>query len=258
MLLAAKGSEIEPDRVKADEARVMQAYARRERFVPGAQYSSFNAGTLLIEQELECHLLSGLARFVRPSLDGQVGREPLDNKDILEVGCGRGLRLQNLIRWGARPDRLFGLDLQPARIAEARRLLPASVNLSTGNATQLDFAQQRFDLVFLFTVFSSILDHDVRKTAAQEMLRVLKDGGCIVWYDFHVNNPRNPDVRGVKKAEVRRLFPDCRYHFDRITLVPPVARALAPHSAALCRLLASAKIFSTHYLTFITKTEPLV
>jgi ubiquinone/menaquinone biosynthesis C-methylase UbiE len=129
------------------------------------------------------------------------------------------------------------------------------VNLSAGNATQLDFAQQRFDLVFLFTVFSSILDHDVRKAAAQEMLRVLKGGGCIVWYDFHVNNPRNPDVRGVKKAEVRQLFPNCSYHFDRITLVPPVARALAPHSAVLCRLLASAKIFSTHYLAFITKAE---
>jgi ubiquinone/menaquinone biosynthesis C-methylase UbiE len=256
--MSTKGPEIEQARIETEETRIMRAYADRERVVPGTRYSCFNSGTLLLEQELERHILAGLRRFVRTSVDDQTGREPLDDKEILEIGCGRGLRLQNLIRWGARPERLFGLDLQPARIAEARHLLPESVNLSTGNATQLQFAKQQFDLVFLFTVFSSILDHGVRKAVAQEMLRVVKAGGCIVWYDFHVNNPRNADVRGVKKAEVRQLFPNCRYHFDRITLVPPVARALAPHSVALCRLLSSVKILSTHYLAFITKTEPSV
>jgi ubiquinone/menaquinone biosynthesis C-methylase UbiE len=256
--MSARGPEIEPAQIKTEEARIMRAYADRQRSVPGTQYSCFNSGTLLIEQELERYILAGLGRFVRTSAEGRGGHEPLDDKQILEVGCGRGLRLQNLIRWGARPEKLFGLDLQPTRIAEARRLLPESVHLSSGNATQLQFETQKFDLVFLFTVFSSILDHGVRTGVGQEILRVLKAGGCIVWYDFHVNNPRNPDVRGVKKAEVRELFPHCQYHFDRITLVPPVARALAPHSATLCRLLSSAKIFSTHYLAFITKTEPSV
>lgn len=234
----------------------MRAYADRERSVPGTQYSCFNSGTLLLEQELERYILAGLARFGQTSAEGLGEQEPLDDKEILEVGCGRGLRLQNLIRWGARPEKLFGLDLQPARITEARRLLPEAVNLSVGSATQLHFETQKFDLVFLFTVFSSILDHGVRTAVAREILRVLKAGGCIVWYDFQVNNPRNPDVQGVKKAEVRQLFPNCCYHFDRITLVPPVARALAPHSPTLCRILSSAKIFSTHCLAFITKTGP--
>jgi SAM-dependent methyltransferase len=251
--MAAEEPEIEQARAKAEEARIVQAYARRQESVVGSLYSFFNLGTLLIEQELERHLLSGLLRFARTAPDVQRGREPLQDRDILEVGCGRGSRLQNLIRWGASPDRLFGLDLQPARIAEARRVLPESVRVSTGDATQLDFANEKFDLVFQFTVFSSILDREVRKAAAREMLRVLKDGGCIVWYDFNVDNPRNPDARGVKKAEVRHLFPNCRYHFSRITLAPPVARALAPCSVALYRLLSSAKIFSTHYLVFIER-----
>ncbi len=253
--MAGEGPEIEQARAKAEEARIMHAYARRRQSVPGSLYSYFNLGTLLIEQELERHLLSGLWRFARTNPDDQCGPDPLHDKDILEVGCGRGSRLQNLIRWGALPERLFGVDLQPARIAKARRVLPESVRVSTGDATQLDFADAKFDLVFQFTVFSSILDRDVRKGAAREMLRVLKAGGCIVSYDFNVNNPRNPDARGVKKAEVRQLFPDCRYHFSRLTLAPPVARALAPRSSALCRLLSSAKIFSTHYLVFISKTE---
>jgi hypothetical protein len=37
----------------------MQAYARREESVRGSLYSYFNLGTLLLEQELERHLLSG-------------------------------------------------------------------------------------------------------------------------------------------------------------------------------------------------------
>jgi len=37
------------------------------------------------------------------------------------------------------------------------------------------------------------------KKIASEMLRVLKVDGITVWYDFHMNNPQNPDVRGVKK-----------------------------------------------------------
>lgn len=255
VLMAAERPKIEPARAKAEEARIMQAYARRKQSVAASLYSYFNSGTLLLEQELERHLLSGLWRFARTALDDQLGREPLCDKDILEVGCGYGARLQNLVRWGASPEKLFGLDLQPARIAQARHLLPACVTVSTGDATELAFANESFDLVFQFTVFSSILDHEVRKAAAREMLRVVKASGCIVWYDFYVNNPRNRDARGVKRTEVRELFPNCRYHFDRVTLAPPVARALAPHSAVLCRLLSSAKLFSTHDLAFITKTE---
>ena len=99
------------------------------------------------------------------------------------------------------------MDLQEERIATARALLPNSVTLKSGSATRIDFSDQTFDLLFQSTVFSSIFDNAVRQQIANEMLRVLKPDGCIVWYDFHVNNPLNPDVRGVKKGEVKRLFP---------------------------------------------------
>jgi hypothetical protein len=34
------------------------------------------------------------------------------------------------------------------------------------------------------------------------MVRVLKPEGLILWYYYHVNNPSNPDVRGVKCREI--------------------------------------------------------
>jgi hypothetical protein len=39
-----------------------------------------------------------------------------------------------------------------------------------------------------------------------EMARVLAANGVIVWYDFSVNNPRNPHVRGVKLTEILELL----------------------------------------------------
>jgi len=62
-----------------------------------------------------------------------------------------------------------------------------------------------FDVVTQFTVFSSILDPDLKEQVAQEMIRVTKPGGYILWFDFFVNNPFNHDVRGIGKREIRGL-----------------------------------------------------
>jgi hypothetical protein len=56
---------------------------------------------------------------------------------------------------------------------------------------------------------------------------------------------------------IKRLFPNCRYEFQRITLAPPIARRLAPISWGLCLFLESLKIFNiipfgdTHYMVAI-------
>ena len=106
-----------------------------------------------------------------------------------------------------------------------------------------------------FTVFTSVLDAVMKHQIAAEMLRVVKDEGFIVWYDFHVNNPWNPDVRGIKKREIAQLFPGCRLTLQRLTLVPPLARLLAPYSWLACYGLGKIPWLCTHYLGLIAK-EP--
>ena len=49
---------------------------------------------------------------------------------------------------------------------------------------------------------------------------VLRSDGSILWYDFHVNNPRNPDVRRVTNNDIRDLFSGCSVELHRITLAP--------------------------------------
>lgn len=224
----------------AEEARIRGAYARRR---PSERYSWFTDAQVLLIQERERAVL----RLLR-----QAGITRLGDRDILEVGCGSGFWLREFIKWGADPARLVGVDLLEDRIADARRLTAPGVRFRAGTALGTGLAAHGFDLVLQATVFTSILDPAVRRALATEMLRLLRPGGHVLWYDFRVNNPRNPDVRGVGAAEIRRLFPGCALRLRRVTLAPPLARAVAPRSRALATVLTALPWLRTHYLALIT------
>ena len=229
------------DRTVAEETRIKLAYAKR---CSGFIYSWFHSGHLF--------LLQGLERHVLALLHAQ-GWRSLTDKKILEIGCGEGYWLRECIKWGADPENITGVDLLPDRIAKAKKLCPQGVTVHCDNAAKLAFESASFDLVFQFTVFTSIFDFNMKKLMAQEMLRVAADGGLIIWYDFYVNNPRNPDVRGIRKHEIAKLFPNCRIGLHKVTLAPPLARFLAPFSWAACYALEQSCIFNTHYLGVIRK-----
>jgi ubiquinone/menaquinone biosynthesis C-methylase UbiE len=110
-----------------------------------------------------------------------------------------------------------------------------------------------FDLLLQSTVFTSILDQALKERVAAEMMRVSKPGGLILWYDYHLNNPWNPEVRGVPKAEIFKLFPGCRIELQRLTLALPLARRIAPYSFLICYLLEKLPFLCSHYLGAIKK-----
>lgn len=223
--------------------RIRNSYSRRDNSVDAERYSPFVPGNLYIRQELERCLLHLLR---------QRHRSRLSEQRILEIGCGRGYWLRELIRWGAKPDHLYGVDLMSEYIDDAKRLSSPFLNLKCADASKLPYGLETFDLVAQFTVFTSVLDASVRHQIASEMLRVLKPGGAVLWYDFHVNNPQNPDVRGVGAHELHELFPLCQVHLKRITVVPPIARRL-PAMPLLYSVLSATKIACTHYLALIEK-----
>lgn len=231
------------DTLAAEEARIRSVYARRQE---GDRYSWFQPGHVFIIQQRERQLIALLRRC---------GAAPLADKIILEIGCGSGYWLRAFINWGARPENLTGIDLLADRMDAARRLCPPQVHLQRANAAQLPFADEAFDLVIQSTVFTSILDPELKRRVAAEMLRVVKRDGLIIWYDYHVNNPWNPDVRGVKRAEIAALFRGCRIALRRATLLPPLTRRLAPYSYLACYFLEKIPLLCTHYLAVITKTR---
>jgi ubiquinone/menaquinone biosynthesis C-methylase UbiE len=225
-----------------EQKRIEQAYARRHGH---SRYRYSDPSHLLLVQERERKLLGILAK---------AGHFPFENRTVLEVGCGTGAWLRDFVRWGARPGNIWGVDLLPARIAEARELCPAGMTLQCQDATSLDVPDASFDLVLQSTVFSSILRADMKRRLAQEMRRVLRPEGLIIWYDFHVNNPWNPDVRGVGKAEIKDLFPGCDVSLQKLTLAPPIGRRVAPFSTTLYRALSCIKPLCSHYLGIISRS----
>jgi hypothetical protein len=76
----------------------------------------------------------------------------------------------------------------------------------------------------------------------------------LIIYDFWVN-PRNPDVRPLRHAEVRRLFRGCTFHWRRVTLAPPLLRLLAPVPGGwlACYLLEKLPFLCTHFLVAVRK-----
>jgi SAM-dependent methyltransferase len=172
---------------------------------------------------------------------------------LVEVGCGAGGNLLELLRLGFAPERLRGIELLPARVEIARRVLPAAVRLDGGDACTVPVAPASQDLVLAATVFSSILDDAFQQRLAQAMWTWLKPGGAVLWYDFAVDNPRNPDVRGVPVARLRALFPEGRIDARRVTLAPPLARAACRLHPALYPLLNALPLLRTHRLAWIGK-----
>jgi ubiquinone/menaquinone biosynthesis C-methylase UbiE len=234
--------------IEIDEVtRIKRAYKERDRAGKGNLYSLFNKGALFMSHRREEEILAILSRFNMTNLG---------DKKILDLGCGSGMVLRDFLKYGAEPDNCFGIDLLPQAIEKAKRLSP-NMHFLCENAEQLSFENEFFDLVITFTVFSSILDAKMKKNIAKEMVRVLKTNGIILWFDYHMDNPWNNDVKGIKKKEIRRLFSGCSIYLHRIILAPPITRRIAPYSWVICYLLESLRILNTHYLGAILKNRPL-
>lgn len=227
--------------------RIKKAYNKRKIQQKGKLYSYFNKGNLYMVQERERVILDILRKF---------NFSKFSDKKILDVGCGIGGRLRDFIKYGAKPKYLYGIDLLEDRIEIAKDISP-NINFKCGDASNLPYENEYFDIVIQFTVFTSVLKKEMKRDIAKEMLRVLKKEGIILWYDFSYNNPKNPDVKGIKKKEIIGLFPNCEFNFNRLTLAPPIVRFIAPRSWLLCYLFEKLSFLCTHYLVIIRKEKLL-
>lgn len=229
-------SDPELDRIRAE-------YERRAREVPDDFYATDRPANLFLRQGQERALVRLLNRG---------GLVPLRGKRLLDVGSGTGQWLSLFESHGMVRGDLAGIDLDPARVEECRARLPG-LDVRCGDASRLPWRDGTFDLVSQFTVFTSILDDALKQRIAADMLRVLKPGGHVVWYDFAFDNPKNKQVKGVGRRELERLFPGCEIHAERATLAPPLARRLVPLAWPIAAVLEELRLLNTHWMALIRK-----
>jgi SAM-dependent methyltransferase len=203
-------------------------------------YSFWEPSYLYLHQERERAILRLLGRH---------GFRPLDDVNVLEVGCGSGTILREFLRFGVQPENAMGVDIDSEAIARARRRAPG-VDLRVGDATRLPSPDGSFDLVLAFTLFTSIPDARERAAVATEVRRVLRPDGAVLWYDYWVN-PINPETEALGLSEIRRLFGCDPLEARRVTLAAPLARALAPRSWIAASLVSKVPLLRSHWLAVV-------
>ncbi len=221
--------------VAVDEVRrIRTAYAERSRT---HKANDDNAGRQ--------RMLRERSDTMQRMLDRRLER-PLSELRILDVGCGTGSLLGWFHERGVLPENLFGVDLLPDRIKIARETFP-DFTFMEGNAEQLAFPDQWFDLVLVFTLFSSILDRGMAGRVAQNICRVLTRRGVVIWHDMRYPNFWNPAVRSMTKPRIRELFPSFECELVSIYLLPPIAKHLGRFTDQIYPILAALPVLRSHY-----------
>lgn len=89
-------------------------------------------------------------------------------KEVLEVGCGTGLLLQRI---AGKARIAKGIDISPGMLAQARE---RGLDVVEGNATELPFEDNSFDLLYSFKVLAHV--EEIERALA-ECARVTRPGG---------------------------------------------------------------------------------
>jgi len=101
---------------------------------------------------------------------------PMDGGRALEVGCGRGIGAEIILRnFGA--DSVDAFDLDARMVEKAKKRLArygSKVRVTVGDAVAIDAPEATYDAVFDFAIIHHIPDW---RRALSEIHRVLKPGG---------------------------------------------------------------------------------
>jgi ubiquinone/menaquinone biosynthesis C-methylase UbiE len=134
------------------------------------------------------------------------GEEP---ERVLDVGCGTGRLMRRAARrW---PNaRFFGVDPAAGMVEAARRLAPW-VEFHVGKGEAIPLADSYVDVAFSTVSFHHWED---QAKGLQEVLRVLRPGGCFCLADGAIPGPAGrliPHTRMHTPAEFRKMFAAAGY-----------------------------------------------
>jgi len=169
-------------------------------------------------------------------------KHDLQTARILDVGCGGGADIYELVRLRYSHRNITGIDIRSECVAEAKQLWP-QVCFIQGDASQMEFEDGCFDLVFESTMFATLPDDVLSAGIAAEMVRVCKPGGYLLLRDWRTPKPRDANYKALTKARLRKLFAvgrDTRVvGIHKGALVPPVGRFLSARLPSVYFLVAA-------------------
>lgn len=201
---------------------IKDRYERRGQLETN-RYSALNPSVYMAQQEKERVVIAWIKREQL---------NPLANKRLLEVGCGNGSNLLEMIKLDFKPENIIANELLEGRAITARQSLPENTKVLVCDAMDLELKSESFDIVYQSTVFTSILDKDFQLKLASKLWNLVKPNGYFLWYDFIYDNPQNNDVKGISLKRVHELFPNGKVNYRKISTTRQVS-----HVADICKKL---------------------
>ena len=113
---------------------------------------------------------------------------PTADMIVLDVGCGTGTQLARYKEAGCQ---IYGIDMSRAMLEVARTKLGEDADLRYGDASNMPYEDNMFDLV-LSTLVIHEMSPDLRSGVLKEIRRVLKDDGRLLVIDFHPGKLKLP------------------------------------------------------------------
>lgn len=112
---------------------------------------------------------------------------PQAGMKVLDIGCGTGAHLKLYQNAGCE---VYGVDASPSMFGQAKEKLGEEANLHFGDASNMPYPDNQFDLITSSTVLHEMAAA-VRSNVLKEAKRVLKKDGHILLIDFH-SGPLKP------------------------------------------------------------------
>lgn len=214
------GPTVSPERLVSEYAEEIEAIRRRfagytDSLEKQQVWSPFHK----VES---AHRIQQLHAF--SSLMRRIGRLDLEGMKILDVGCGTGRLLRLFVDMKGLPDGLYGVDIQEESLAHARKVSHLDIHYNLFDGHTLPFQDAEFDLVTQFVVFSSIGLDTLRRKLASEMVRVVKPGGYVFWWDM----PVTVLEAGKESLNLDDLFPGLPRTEIRVGMMPRPSECLRP------------------------------
>mgnify|MGYP002408991922 CR=1 FL=1 len=176
-------------------------------------------------QEVLNHMTESVARFDTPVLAeryDQISDSQFNNgvqlvqelgikrgDRVLDVGCGTGRLIEYLINTFGESIEIVGLEPSEHRIKIAQQKVAAfpNVTFKPGSDRDLrDFADNKFDIVYINSVF-----HHIQSTAAQAAAlvyihRILKPGGKVASHGLHYAEERLVSPKNLRSLLISSGF----------------------------------------------------
>ena len=127
--------------------------------------------------------------------------------DVLDVATGTADVPLSLVKNKKNIHKVYGIDMSSEMLRVgvkkiANHSLEDKINLSLGDATDIPFPDNRFDVVTIAFGIRNIKD---TKKALQEMKRVCKPGGSVIILEFSL--PENPLMRKFYLFYFQKVLP---------------------------------------------------